>query len=111
MRTKVKVAAAETALRRLLDAFELELLEATDEEIMAAARDLGQDPRMKTSAVFAGLTYPTKWQLQDFFELDEIKRVLLEAKASTAKLPNRRRRDVTPRSVDVSPPAKDSGKH
>lgn len=41
---------------RLLAALERELLEATDEEILEAARDLGMNPAMKGSAAFFGVT-------------------------------------------------------
>lgn len=40
----------------LLDALEQELTEATDEEILAAASDLGMNPTMKGSAAFFGVT-------------------------------------------------------
>jgi len=43
-------------LEGLLDALEQELLEATDEEILAAASDLGMNPGMKGSAAFFGVT-------------------------------------------------------
>lgn len=41
---------------RLLAALERELIEATDEEILAAAKDLGMNPEMKGSAAFFGIT-------------------------------------------------------
>ena len=41
---------------RLLAALERELVEATDEEILAAARDLGMNPAMKGSAAFFGIS-------------------------------------------------------
>lgn len=41
---------------RLLTALERELIEATDEEVLEAARDLGMDPAMKGSAAFFGVT-------------------------------------------------------
>lgn len=40
----------------LLAALERELIEATDEEILEAARDLGMNPAMKGSAAFFGIT-------------------------------------------------------
>jgi hypothetical protein len=43
-------------LEGLLDALEQELIEATDEEILAAAGDLGMNPAMKGSAAFFGVT-------------------------------------------------------
>lgn len=41
---------------RLLAALEQELMEATDEEILQAAADLGMNPAMKGSAAFFGVT-------------------------------------------------------
>jgi hypothetical protein len=55
MRTKVAVI---TALDRVLDGLADELIAATDEEILAAARELGMDPSMRGSAAFLGLKYP-----------------------------------------------------
>ena len=40
---------------RLLAALERELIEATDQEILEAARDLGMNPAMKGSAAFFGI--------------------------------------------------------
>jgi hypothetical protein len=45
------------ALERILVALERELLEATDEEILDAAKDLGMNPAMRGSAAFFGLKY------------------------------------------------------
>ena len=67
MRNKVKVGSPDVALTRLLEALGQELIDASDEEIMAAAKDLGMDPKMRGSAAFAGLKYPFKAQLSDFF--------------------------------------------
>jgi hypothetical protein len=48
---------------RLLVALERELIEATDDEILEAARDLGMNPAMKGSAAFFGVTIgrPHHW--------------------------------------------------
>jgi hypothetical protein len=46
----------EERLDGLLDALEQELTEATDEEILAAAGELGMNPAMKGSAAFFGVT-------------------------------------------------------
>jgi hypothetical protein len=46
----------ERGLERLLVALERDLLDATDEEILAAARELGMNPAMKGSAAFIGVT-------------------------------------------------------
>lgn len=40
---------------RLLAALERELIEATDEEVLAAAKELGMNPSMKGSAAFFGI--------------------------------------------------------
>jgi len=46
----------DSALERLLVALEDELLQATDEEVLAAAHELGMNPAMKGSAAFSGVT-------------------------------------------------------
>lgn len=65
-----KLTAPEMTLARLLVALESELLGASDEEVLEAARDLGMDPGMKGSAASAGLKYFSQPRLSDFFELD-----------------------------------------
>jgi len=59
-------------LTRILEAFGQELIDAPDEEIIEAAKNLGMDPHMKGSGAFAGLTFPAKWQLADFFDVEAI---------------------------------------
>jgi hypothetical protein len=73
MRTKVKVALPEVVLTRILDALGQELIDASDEEIMEASKDLGMDPHMKGSAAFLGLTFPTRVNVSDVFDLEAIK--------------------------------------
>jgi hypothetical protein len=46
----------DSPLERLLLALEDELLQATDEEVLAAAHELGMNPAMKGSAAFFGVT-------------------------------------------------------
>ena len=70
MRSRMKNAMPGTALTRVLDALEWELIDASDEEILSAATELGMDPTRKDSAAFSGVTYPEKPQLADFFDLD-----------------------------------------
>jgi hypothetical protein len=70
MRTKVKKESSELELMRILDAFARELIDVSDEEILEAAQVLGMDPRTRESAAFAGLAYPARWQLSDFFDID-----------------------------------------
>jgi hypothetical protein len=60
----------DTALARVLDALDIELIDASDDEILSAAKELGMDPTRKDSAAFAGVTYPEKPQLSDFFDVD-----------------------------------------
>jgi hypothetical protein len=54
----------EERLEGLLDALEQELTEATDEEILAAASDLGMNPGMKGSAAFFGVTVDLRTKSQ-----------------------------------------------
>jgi hypothetical protein len=91
MRTKLKRVSAspEARLTRVLDALELELLEASDVEIIAAATDLGMNPQMKGSAVFAGLKYPTRPQLADFFDLGVGPNGQVGTQQTPAAIPNR----------------------
>jgi len=46
----------ERELERVLLAFEHEVIDASDEEILAAARELGMNPAMKGSSAFFGVT-------------------------------------------------------
>jgi hypothetical protein len=52
----MKSVRADLQLERLLLGLERELTEATDEEILAAARELGMNPAMKGSAALFGVT-------------------------------------------------------
>lgn len=52
----MKSVRADLQLERLLLGLEREITEATDEEILAAARELGMNPAMKGSAAFFGVT-------------------------------------------------------
>jgi len=76
MRTKVSKASPEDALTRLLEALGQELIDASDEEVIQAAKDLGMDPTMRASAAYAGLRYPARPQLSDFFDLDVLRRLI-----------------------------------
>jgi hypothetical protein len=53
----------ERAFERLLLILERELIDATDDEILEAARELGMNPGMRGSSAFFGVTTPT---LRDF---------------------------------------------
>ena len=48
----------DVSLESLLTALERELIGATDEEVLAAAAELGMNPSMKVSAAFVGIKSP-----------------------------------------------------
>jgi hypothetical protein len=48
----------ELVLERLLIALERDVIDAADEELLTAARELGMNPSMKGSAAFFGVTRP-----------------------------------------------------
>jgi hypothetical protein len=73
---------------RLLTALERELIEATDEEILAAAGDIGMNPAMKGSAAFFGVTIDLRAQsersyLHQLTETMEIRRRRLKDDSSS----------------------------
>ena len=68
MRTKVKTVSPPLRLARILLALEQELIDASDEDIMEAAADLGMNPKMKGSAAFLGIKFSDKMRMADFFE-------------------------------------------
>lgn len=76
----------ELAFEQLLLALERELIGATDEEILEAARELGMNPGMRGSSAFFGVTTPT---LRQFLAEDT------EAR-SEAALPCNRPKDDYP---------------
>jgi hypothetical protein len=53
-----------------LDGLERGLIDVSDEEIFAAARDLRMNLNAKGSAAFFGLRGPAKARLADFFGFD-----------------------------------------
>jgi hypothetical protein len=64
----VKAASPELILTRVLEGLGRELIDATDEEITGAARELRMDLGTG-SAAFAGIKFPARPQLSDFFDL------------------------------------------
>ena len=84
MRTKLTQSTPAAALGRILDQLDRELIEASDEDILEAARDLGMNPLMKGSAAFLGLRVPAMAQFADFFDGDALRSVLLERAAQNA---------------------------
>lgn len=61
------------ALMRVLDALAQEAIDASDEDIAAAAADLRMDLSKQESSAFAGLTYFARPQLGDFFDVEMLK--------------------------------------
>lgn len=84
MRTKLTETSPEAALAQLLDVVERELIGASDEEILEAAKDLGMNPMMKGSAAFFGLNFSAKANMADFFGPDILRNALIEAARVTA---------------------------
>jgi len=54
----MKTRTPEVSLEQLLAALERELIDATDEEVLGVAADLGMNPSMKGSAAFLGVKSP-----------------------------------------------------
>jgi hypothetical protein len=69
----MKTVRPDLAFERLLIALERDLIDASDEEILAAAKELGMNPLMKGSAAFFGVTLLVRpprgvlsaWSLQE----------------------------------------------
>jgi hypothetical protein len=91
MRTKLTPATSTAALGRMLDQLDRELIEASDEEILEAARDLGMNPMMKGSAAFIGLRVPAMAQFADFFDSDALRSVLSIRSAQQSLAPESER--------------------
>jgi hypothetical protein len=91
MRTKLTPAKSTAALGRLLDQLDRELIEASDEDILEAARDLGMNPMMKGSAAFVGLRVPAMAQFADFFDSDALRSVLSIRSAQQSLAPESER--------------------
>ncbi len=54
----MKTRRPEISLEHVLTALERELIDATDDEVLAAAAELGMNPSMKGSAAFLGVNSP-----------------------------------------------------
>ncbi len=110
MGTKVKRASPQVALDRVLEALGQELIDASDEEIIGAAKDLGMDPTMRESSAFRGLKFPSTPQLSDFFEPEASRKLLAAAGRAALDPPSKPRRKVqrskrSAVSADRKPPA------
>jgi hypothetical protein len=69
-KTYLKKTSPELALARVQDALGQELIDASDEEILQVATDLRMNLEEKMSAAYAGLKYPARPKLADFFDVD-----------------------------------------
>jgi hypothetical protein len=107
MWTKLTLTTPAAALGRILDQLDRELIEASDEDILEAARDLGMNPLMKGSAAFLGLQC---FSLAEFFDSDALKGLLLQRaaqKAAALEAPKRTaRRPKLERSSAKTRPSK-----
>ena len=70
MRRLARTTAPAATLDRILEGLERELIDVSDEEIFAAARDLRMKLDAKESAAYFGLRTPAKPRLSDFFGFD-----------------------------------------
>jgi hypothetical protein len=86
MRTTMRIASPEDSLSRLLEGLGQELIDASDDEIAQVAKELGMDLSMRTSAAFAGLKYPARVQLSDFFDPESCRRIQIAAKSKIKTL-------------------------
>jgi hypothetical protein len=68
MRTKLTIKEPQAALDRLLDALARELTYVSEDEVLAAAKELGMNPMMRGSAAFLGLRIPPIADLADWAE-------------------------------------------
>jgi hypothetical protein len=84
MRTKLTLTTPAAALGRILDQLDRELIEASDEDILEAARDLGMNPMMKGSAAFLGLQFLS---FAEFLESDALRSLLADRAALNAVAP------------------------
>jgi hypothetical protein len=99
MPTKVIRVFPETALERVLEALERELIEASDADILEAAHDLGMKPEMKGSAAFLGLRYPVGHRPEDYFDREWMLQVLNDPRRiwlASGALPPRAQPSATP---------------
>ncbi|NNM61226.1 MAG: hypothetical protein HKM03_03570 [Steroidobacteraceae bacterium] len=95
----------------ILDALAQEAVDASDDELIAAASDLRMDIRNRDSAAFAGLTFFARPQASEFFDLDVVKRLQSPARelagsARTRSAEKQRRPEVVHTATDKKHPPK-----
>jgi hypothetical protein len=81
MHTKLTQSMPAAALGRILDQLDRELIEASDDDILEAAADLGMNPMMKGSAAFLGLRFLS---FAEFVDCDAWRSLLLERAAQNS---------------------------
>jgi len=69
MHNDVRAEFAYSVLARVLEFFDAEISQSSDEEVLGAAADLRMNPRMKGSIAFAGIRFPAHWSEADFHGL------------------------------------------
>jgi hypothetical protein len=89
MRTKLTLSEPQAALDRLLDALAHELIDVSDEEILAAAHELGMNPLMKGSAAFLGLRVAAVADWNEFFGSEDFRNTLAALELKNAAAPAR----------------------
>ena len=87
MRPKLMPIRQDITLERLLAGLAAELAEASDEDIVQAAEDLGMNVKMKGSAAFLGV-YGLPRRVEDFFEADDPGRTYIEQMYGKSFLPS-----------------------
>jgi hypothetical protein len=105
MRTKLTLTTPAAALGRILDQLDRDLIEASDEDVMEAARDLGMNPMMKGSAAFLGLQC---FSLAEFFDSDALRGLLPERAAQKVAAPHAPKRATRRPKSDRANERKDS---
>jgi hypothetical protein len=87
----MKIAHPEASLDHVLLALERELIDATDEEVLAAAAELGMNPSMKGSAAFIGVKSPLvmrKAPMDDFLSDTDMTALLLAWRRAKRETPS-----------------------
>jgi hypothetical protein len=95
MRKQAALNSYAVTLARVLDALEQELIEASNEEILEAAKSLGMNPMMKGSAAFMGLNHSATARVTDFFDAEMLKQI----RAQTQPIANNTRVTLPKRKI------------
>jgi hypothetical protein len=108
MRTKVMRIPPDIILMRILDALAQEAIDASDDEVIAAAADLRMDLNSRESAAFAGLTFFARPQVSEFFDVKSLQSPAKEITGNApAKSADRQRR---PKRLQTATERKRPGK-